>query len=61
MEVFAVIPTLDLAGVFEGAVRIYRLGKIPSVGLVVIAANIPMVMIGFTMQQVAPGSMVPGA
>lgn len=51
---------LGLAGAFEGAVRICRVAKIPSAGLVVIAANMLM-MAGVTMQRVAPGSVVPGA
>lgn len=60
MEVFAVILTLVLAGAFEGAVWSYRRGKVSPLVLVVIAANILMVMIGSTMQQVAPENVVPG-
>lgn len=57
---FAIMLTLWLAGLFEVAAWAYRRGSLPAVGLIAIAANLLMVMFGFTFHQLAPASVLPG-
>lgn len=59
MNPFALLIPITGVIAFELMVRLYRRGKVPAIALFVVAANILMVMIGATVQAIAPGTVVP--